>query len=257
MRELLVGVGVHEHGGCMKGLKLLILTCVVATSTGCVTAEGIGVGNSPYVNPTLAKYSALRDSPDGHETDSIPPVTGLIVVGTVSTFRPIKGSNIEAEYDSYVSSYNRYSGEEGQPTLTLEDFSRTIEGWTKIKVIGVPLLFGGYVKAMVAIEAEDKVEFESAIATFLFGTSRDLVAAETNADGAFVITALLCRDEPGEYSKCARNYQKGLFDATTGRRLKGKLELSETGPHIDPETYRVIEEVEQPDQKERDSISSD
>ena len=211
----------------------------IAICSGCVTAEGIHLGSDPYVNQGFVKYGRLPDAPpETDPDDSKSAVTGLIVVGTVSAFREIKPEDAEAEYRKYVRAFESWEADR-HPNLGSEEFSRTIRGWTRIKVFGVPLLFAGYVKALVPVEITEDVDFEPVIATFLLQTSSDLVAARTNSDGAFVVETLLCEDR-ASYSECAQSYEKGVFDATTGLKLDGKLKVSESGPRIDPISFRIV-----------------
>lgn len=110
--------------------------------------------------------------------------------------------------------------------------------------MGVPLLFAGYAKALVPKSVLDEVNFEPTVATVLFQTSSDLVAAKTNTDGALEIVARLCEDKLGT-SECAADFENGLYDAATGKELKGKLMFKEErGDRIDPTTYRLIGPVE-------------
>lgn len=220
--------------------KLWLALLAAAICSGCVSAEGVSLAPQPYVNREFVKYGRLPDAPPETDADdSEAKVTGLIVVGTVSAFREIGPQNAEAAYKKYVKAFEKWKSGR-QPNLGFEEFSRTIGGWTRIKVLGVPLVFASYVKALVSVDATEDVDFEPAIATFLLQSSSDLVAATTNSDGVFVVNALLCEDRTG-LTECAQSYELGIFDATTGSKLDGRLNVSKSGLRIDPVTFRIVD----------------
>lgn len=223
-----------------KRFRYLIPALAVLICSGCVTAEGVGLPSSDsYVNKGFVKYGTLPDSSVETQTSgSSSPVTGMIAVGTVSAFRELKPDDVAAEYKKYARDFEVWNVER-PPILGPEEFSTLISGWTRIKIMGVPLLFAGYVKALVPIDAAVDVDFEPAVATALFQSSSDLVAAKTNPDGVFSIVSLLCKDQAG-YSDCAKDYKKGVFDSKTGLKIGGKMKLVEDGPRIDPVTFRLI-----------------
>lgn len=88
------------------------------------------------------------------------------------------------------------------------------------------------------------------VTTFFFQSGRDLVAARTNSDGAFVIEALLCEDQPGYY-ECTKRYKYGLFDSRTGQKLKLDLTRANGGTWIDPETFQVVDPPEEHSMNDR------
>lgn len=221
-----------------RSIPTLLLVAIVCT--GCVTSEGVFVTSDPYIYEEFVKYGQQPDATSDTESGSLDnAVNGVIVVGTVSAYREFKPSDFESEHESYAKSFETW--ESDRPLhLDLEDFSKTIRGWTRIKLFGLPLVFAGYVKALVPVEGAEDVEFEPAVVTFLFQSGRDLVAARTNSDGAFVIEALLCKDQPGYY-QCSKRYKLGLFDSMTGQKLRLNLEGARNGPWIDPITFEVID----------------
>ncbi|MDJ0917378.1 MAG: hypothetical protein QNJ05_06395 [Woeseiaceae bacterium] len=227
-----------------KSLRNLSLLAVAAVCTGCVSAEGISLGTQPYISPDFAEYAAHPDREATEaQTESDPRgVTELILIGNVSAFREFDEDDKTAEYEKYARAFEAW-GIDQPPQLDAEAFAQTIRGWTKIKIVGVPLLLAAYIKALVPSETANDVEFESAVATFMLQTSSDLVAARTNADGAFVIDTLLCSDSRDRgYTNCAKRYHRGVYDADTGLRIKSKLKLDEDGPRIDPATYVLLDE---------------
>ncbi len=196
--------------------------------------------SDPYISTMIVDHTQLADAEsDTTSSASGTPVTGVIVVGTVSAYREIAPKDTESEYENYAKSFERWEVDR-QPDLRLEDFSSNIRGWTRVKLFHVPMVLATYVKALVPAEGAEDVDFEPAISTFLFQSGRDLVAARTNSDGAFVIEALLCKDQPGYY-ECTKRYKYGLFDSKTGQKLRLDFKRADGGPWIDPETFQVVD----------------
>ena len=166
-----------------KTLRNLTLIAAAIVSSGCVTAEGVSLGWQPYINSSFVKYGG---HPDRAESEPDGRVTALIVVGTLSAFRELDAADKAREYERYVDSFRAW-GIGKPPQLSAEEFGRSMRGWTKMKIFGVPLLVAAYMKALVPDSIADDVEFEPAITTTLFQASGDLVAARTNADGALFI----------------------------------------------------------------------
>jgi hypothetical protein len=228
----------------IENIRTVALYLVVIFCSGCVTAEGIGLGSDSYVNQGFVKYGGLpttrESTQDAEQPESDATVTRLILVGNLSAFRDIDDSDVAEEYARYLNAYEAWESDR-PPSLSLSDFSESIAGWTRVKIMGVPLLFAGYVKSLVSKDIVDIVGFEPAISTFLFQSSSDLVAARTNDDGAFVVISHLCPDT-AESATCRKAYKKGLYDAATGVRIKSKLKLDENGPVIDTETFQLIKQ---------------
>lgn len=222
----------------------VIFACVVALA-GCASQEGISLAPDPYINKAVAKYAALPpgaelvEMEESDEAGERSAVADIIVIGRTSAYREIPADAAERHFDKYRKAYEAW-GVQGEPAMTLEEFRETIAGWTKIKLAGVPLLFATYVKALVPKDVLDEVGFQESVSTVLFQMSSDLVAAKTNPDGAFEVVALLCKDDFGS-SDCDSEYKNGVYDAATGRQLKGKFKIKEGGRTIDPETFVLIE----------------
>ena len=222
----------------MNSLLRVAAVCLVAVlATGCVSQEGIGIGTQPYVNGGMVKYSRL---PTAEPEEGDERVTNVTLIGTLSAYRGFAADEYQGEYEKYVEGFEKWeSGTE--PSLSLEEFSATMAGWTKVKIFGIPLIAAAYVKALVPKDLLDDVKFEPGVGTFLLQTSSDLVAAVSNDDGAFVISERLCADVDG-FTKCSRQYHKGIFETATGQELKSKLRLKEDGVVIDTVTFKVIEQ---------------
>ena len=216
--------------------NVLILVLVLTCSVGCVSAEGIGLTSQPYIGETLTKHGRLADGTHSDDaSESRTDISEVVVVGTVSAFREITAKEAEKEYENYAKGFESW-GSTRNPDLTFEAFSASMKGWTKVKILGIPLVGALYAKALVPKNDAENVDFEPALATFLFQSSSDLVAARTNSDGALVVEALLCKDQTG-YQECVKRYKMGIFDGATGNRLNSRLEVKDRGPHIDPFTF--------------------
>lgn len=228
--------------------RLVGLIACVAALGGCVSQEGVSFGKSPYINAHFAEYAALPPGAVPAETDDEESeserssIESVIVIGRTSAYREISADEAAEEYEKYRKQYRKAWGVENEPAVSLESFTETIAGWTRIKIMGVPLLFAGYVKALVPKSVLDEVDFEPSATTILLQLSSDLVATKMNADGALEIVALLCKDELGT-SECSDDYENGLYDAASGKELKSKLVFKDEkrGDRIDPATYRLIE----------------
>lgn len=211
----------------------------IASLVGCITVEGVSFESQAYIDPKFVKLGKLLDA-TGHqqEADDNNPqsqLTGYIVIGTVSAFREFNSDNVAREYDNYLADFDTWEIDR-DPALSFEEFSRTIAGWTKIKIWGVLMLMAEYSKSLVSKEVIEHVDFQDPV---LFQLSRDLVAARTNSDGALVVVSLLCKKNQ-EFTNCASEYRKGIFDSSTGKELKESLAPKENGALIDTETYHAI-----------------
>ncbi|HEU4619459.1 MAG TPA: hypothetical protein VFV10_15585 [Gammaproteobacteria bacterium] len=230
------------------GLRGLLPLAVVMCA-GCASShEGAKLASAPYVDAALVEYGRLPERPDhlheAHNTDSGSNITGLIAIGTVTVLREYTQESFKAEYDDYSESFATW-GSGLDPTLTFDEFSETMSGWTLVRFFQVPMLYGLYAKSLVPKSLAANVQFDTPFAAVMVGASGDLVAARTNADGAFVLTAVLCKRQPTSgfvSEQCAESYEPGIFDAATGKQLTSKLALKRHGRRIDLQTFRVVQQ---------------
>ena len=221
-------------------LALLLLGSVL--SSGCVSYEGVGFSKVSYINPGMQKFARLEGESDYGDTEKEAAertdITEAIGIGTVTVFREFEIDEYEKAYARYVENFEDWGVGRG-PSVSLEEFRNRYAGWTRIRVLHVPLILGQYMAVLVHRSVVGEVEFESGVATVILDTSSDLVATVTNEDGAFVVAEMLCRDKKG-YHACKDQYHRGVFDAATGRELGSKGKFKEDGYRIDVTTYKVI-----------------
>ena len=160
----------------------------------------------------------------------VPP--RLILVGEVSSFRKFDDATSSKYYDSYVEFAHDVHPDAGA-TVTLEQFKEQFEGWTRLRYSQ------HYRDALVPFELGGDVRFPSPAGVFWGQATGDLVAARSNADGFYIVERVLCRDD-AEYSACADQYVKGVFDSSTGFELDGKLRPKNAGKTIDINSYKFV-----------------
>ena len=216
---------------------LLLVLC-----SGCAT-EGVGIGSVTFVNEGLAKYGTL---PGPHESEietadgaDRSPVSGLIAVGAVSNFREFENENLDDLYSRYVASFEVW-GSGRDPVVTRSDFSLDYAGWTRLMIRRAMLgTASWYVTTLVTSELASGIKFEHPFRVSVDQSTGDLVAATTNVDGAFVVDAVLCRDDEN-YTDCAAQYESGVFDARTGMELENNLDAKQGGTQIDTVTFLPV-----------------
>lgn len=224
----------------MKGnLRIVLMSIWCFGALGCVSNEGISVRLTPdsFGSKELVKYGALPGVPNDEDAEKT--VTGLVAIGYTSSYRRISEEDAAQKYSQYTKFYERW-GLDRDPALSATNFAKSIGGWTRLKVFGIPLVGATYVMVLVPRMFEDEVTFSSVTGTFMLQTDGDLVSAHTNEDGVFVLSGLLCK-ENADLSNCEKNYKKGRFDSTTGEQLDGKLRPKKNGVRLDPASLRVVE----------------
>lgn len=233
-------------------IRFVAISGLVTFLSGCVmTPEGplftISDIAEPLVNKKFSQYEGIPSDFRNPYPDliSVSPNArkGIIVVGRLSAYREFGEEfgeqNIERGYSNYLRSFEKHRPG-APPVLGPAEFGESIAGWTMIQVDGAPFVVGVYVRALVPSEVVDELNFENPIHSFVAYDATDLVAAETNADGAVIIKALLCREGP-KYSECALQYEKGVFDLETGLELYTGLKPKvNTGKLIDPVSYKIL-----------------
>ncbi len=221
-------------------IALLLLGSVV--SSGCVSYEGVGFSKVSYINPGMQQFARLEGESDYGDTEEQAAertdITEAIAIGTVTVFREFEGDEYEKAYARYVENFEDWGVGRG-PSVSFEEFRNRYAGWSRIRVLHVPLILGQYMAVLVHRSVIGEVEFEGGMATVILDTSSDLVATVSNEDGAFVVAEMLCRDKKG-YHACKDQYHRGIFDAATGRELDGKGQFKEDGYRIDLTTYKVV-----------------
>lgn len=220
--------------------RLLIVACA-SLAHGCVSVglEGISPGKDSF---GVREIFVPVESDEAAESQ-VPPgwSPNLLVVGTVSAYRKLKGRRLEKFYSSYVE-----FGEKVHPGAPVayspDEFASTFSGWTRLKTFTIPLTWGHYTSSLVPVALQDEIKFPYASGAFLGQEAGDLLVARLNADGYLVVEKVLCKDD-SDYFDCAKKFEKGFFDATTGRELNRRtLVPKEKGDWIDPITFFTIKD---------------
>lgn len=229
-------------------MRIVAITALVASLSGCViTPEGplftISDIPEPLVNKKISRYEGIPSDFRNPFPDIISVTSdarkGVIVIGRLSAYRKFDEKNIERGYNNYVESFQK-ARSDATPSLGFAEFRNTVSGWTMIQVYGAPFVVAVYLRALVSSKVVSELRFENFIHSFVAYDTTDLVAAESNADGALVIKVLLCREGP-KYSDCALQYEKGVFDLETGLELTMGLKPKvNTGDLIDPISYKLL-----------------
>jgi hypothetical protein len=218
-------------------MRVLVVVFVVMFVAGCAN-EGMRFSSTEWGVEEIVELREVS-SEDGSTNERRIP-TDLVMIGKVSAFRPLTEKNSEQIFSEYVAFASRVDPSR-DAMYSLEEFNREVAGWTMLKVWSIPLIVSNYDYALVPRALHDQLRFPTAGATFLVQDSGDLVAALTNQDGYFFVRKFLCHEGKG-YKQCAKKYELGLFDASTGEELDYKsLTPDESGVRIDPATYKLIE----------------
>lgn len=232
--------------------KILMVAMMVALAGCAVTREGVRVGGGGAGSGasaesqidkarTQAEQNARSSVAKEAASDALTAElkTGVIVVGEAGPLRKLSESDRKAFYKDYVKMSEMWHP--GKPaSLSEAQFVAMAGGWSTMETFSIPGLVKMTLPALVHVSDIDSIGFASTMGAFLAGTTGDLVAAESNADGALVITQVLCSDKSPDYRACAKQYEKGRFDIMGGRELDRHAKPKEGGVRIDVKTYKVI-----------------
>jgi hypothetical protein len=157
--------------------------------------------------------------------------------------------NLFGKFDAFESEdvaevFSIYSGcTTGQASLqTVDDFERVMSGWTTIEtyLINLVLVSGHrWHTALVPMDVLDKSNFSKYMPGG-WGGRGSLVAAKSTHDGVFVVVEILC-NKGAEYSECAADYERGLFNLESGFQFGFDGEKKESEVRIDTASYKTIE----------------
>jgi hypothetical protein len=235
----------------MKKLLMAALTISLAISlAGCaVTREGVrvagGGAGSAESQIDKAREQAVNNARSSVAKEAASQAlaadikTGVIVVGEAGPLRKFSEAERKKFYPEYVKMSEMWHP--GKPvSLTEAQFVAMAGGWSTMETFSIPGVFKMTLPAMVHVSDIDTIGFASTVGAFLAGTTGDLVAAESNADGALVITQVLCSDKSPDYRACAKQYAKGRYDINGGRELDRHAKPKEGGVRIDVKTYKLI-----------------
>lgn len=125
--------------------------------------------------------------------------------------------------------------------MSIDEFRESMAGWVKVKYgLGAPVFGGQYQSALIPVDLKEQIGFASGVGAAVANQSGDLVAGKTNVDGSFVVDAVLCKDGPGLLA-CAKQYERGYFDADSGIQLTRKFTPMVPGRRIDVSSYKVLD----------------
>ncbi len=225
----------------MRLAKVVIVSLVLS---GCSMSEPLGIRPGSLGMTNLVEYGALPDSQGNNDDQEGSAVTRLIVVGRAAKFQKILPEDVKDVYERQYLTYYKTWGSEREPSLGLEQFADTIGGFAEIQMWRVSAILISVWEArytLVPSGLSDDVYFPGALDTAFWTGTGDLIAARTNDDGVLIVEKVLCKEGQG-FGDCANDYQKGTFDAATGRKLDWDLESTEDEVVVDPISFKIVKQ---------------
>ncbi|WP_233809440.1 hypothetical protein [Paraburkholderia sp. HP33-1] len=235
--------------------SLIAVSMCVLLSACAANRDGVGIGFGSGPNASeLAKarsemeQSALSTSAK-HVANAVLTRNsrgGLVLIGTVGPLRTYDGDDARKNYEKgYVNSARQWHPEHPEPYMTEADYTQQVAGWTSVETYSIPGVMSMRVPAQVPYSVVKEISFPSTFASLMIQKTGDLVAGLSNDDGWVFVTQVLCKDSTTEdggksYRVCAANYERGRFDAATGRELDTSLAPKENGTMIDTSTYKRL-----------------
>jgi hypothetical protein len=216
----------------MKRISLVVFAIL---ASGCaVTKDGIGPAHRPPTAEKIAEdaYSPSREA----ATNKVQP--GILVIGTTGPLRSIE----EKDRGGFFAAYQR-AAEQWHPgippALDTAAFQAKLGGWASIQTFGIPGIMSTRMRMLVPTNVAHDTQFASAAGSFLFGTTGDLVVANSDGDGLLWLQQVLCHDD-NSYRECAKEYTIGVFDRVTGQELDRDRKPKLKGRLVDVSTFRTI-----------------
>lgn len=203
----------------VPAIALALCACSTTTSNGVrfVLGEGARARPAAPVSPQLEQISkewARVAAP------------GVLVVGDVGALNALDGNQLRAMHKAFAAGGSA------------DDFAARMGGVTSIETFGL----AGFVKierpAVVRSADVGAVGFASQGGA-LFGTTGDLVAARSDADGMLVLDKVLCKEKDAGFKACTARFARGHFDQA-GAELDGDLRPKHGGRRIDPASYALL-----------------
>lgn len=168
---------------------------------------------------------------------------GMVVIGKVGSFRKLDAS-IRSEF--YKKSYLRTATQwhPNVPAVMSEaEFVDFIAGYTAVVTWSIPSVISRSITAAIRETDVSRIDFPGPRAANFLGSTGDLVAARSNADGIFFVTDILCKEPTADYQSCAAAYVTGSFDQNTGVELEKDLSQKVGGNRIDVTTFKAIPKI--------------
>lgn len=171
------------------------------------------------------------------------PAPGSLAIGEVGSFRKLEPSTRPGFYQkSYVQSAEKWHPGV-PPTMSEAEFSNRVAGYTAVVVWSVPGMLSRRVTSAVFESDLPSIDFASVKAASFWVVTGDLVAAQSNDDGIFFVTTVLCKKSKPDFSKCEEQFARGQFDANTGEELDKEMAPKQDGARIDVTTYKVVPKI--------------
>jgi hypothetical protein len=185
-----------------------------------------------------AKSSTAKAGVQQALDSSIRP--GILVIGNVGSLRKLDGDVRNKFYEqSYKATAEKWHPGQA-PVMSEAEFTSQVAGYTGIVLWSVPGVISGRRTAAVREADVPRIDFPGPRMANFFGSTGDLVVASTNDDGAIWVDQVLCKDAASDYSKCADQFVRGVFDKNTGAELGSGMEPKSGGAHIDVSTFHAI-----------------
>jgi hypothetical protein len=228
----------------MKGISLVVLVIVVS---GCaVSKDGIGPARSPTTSEKVAQTKQqlelnertagnAHSSPGGTASDQAQP--GILVIGTTGPLRSIEDKDRAGFFAAYQKAAEQWHPGI-PPALDAAAFQAKLAGWASIQTFGIPGIMSMRMRMLVPTTVAGEAKFASAAGSFLFGTTGDLVVANSDGDGLLWLQEVLCHDD-NTYHECSRDYTVGVFDHVTGQELDRERKPKPKGRLVNVVTFRT------------------
>lgn len=170
---------------------------------------------------------------------------GLVMIGDVGALRQYDHEDAVKSYKTYTKSAANWHPEHTDAFMSEADYVGQVAGWTSVEIYSIPGIISTRVPAQVPFSVLKSIAFPSTLASYFVQKTGDLVVGVSNDDGWVFITKVLCKDSFSQdggnsYRTCAADYQRGRFDASTGKELDSDLAVKKDGAAIDPVTYKSL-----------------
>jgi len=161
-----------------------------------------------------------------------------VVIGTTGPLKVLDDAERARLYAAYTKQAAR-SHPGRPPALDAAAFRARLGGWVTLQTWSIPGVVSTKVRVLVPREHLKDTRFASTTGSLVLGTTGDLVAARSDADGMVWLERTLCADD-GDYRTCAKAYRHGVFDANTGQELDKHHRPKTNGTVIDVGTYVAL-----------------
>lgn len=127
--------------------------------------------------------------------------------------------------------------------MTEAEFVSGVAGYTAVVTWSIPSVISRSITAAIREAEVGRIDFPGPRAANFLGSTGDLVAARSNADGVFFVTDILCKESSADYKICSVAYVTGSFDQNTGAELEKDMKPKNDGNRINVTTYKAIPKI--------------